>query len=76
MTQIGRPGLHFHDLRHTGNMLAASSRVSTRDLMTRMGHDSMAAALIYQHASRMADHAIAAHLDAALAAAEDRNGDG
>jgi integrase len=63
---IGRPGLHFHDLRHTGNMLAAASKVSTRDLMSRMGHDSMAAALIYQHASREADLSIAAHMDAAL----------
>ncbi len=44
-------------------MLAAGSKVSTRDLMARMGHDSMAAALIYQHASREADQSIAAHLD-------------
>jgi integrase len=42
-------GLHFHDLRHTGNHLAAQSKVSTRDLMNRIGHDSMRAALIYQH---------------------------
>ena len=63
---IGVPGLHFHDLRHTGNMLAAGSKVSTRDLMARMGHDSMAAALIYQHASREADQSIAAHLDARM----------
>ncbi len=66
VASIGRPGLHFHDLRHTGNMLAAASKASTRDLMTRMGHDSMAAALIYQHASREADRAIADHLDAAF----------
>src|SRR6266545_4402338 len=64
---IGVPGLHFHDLRHTGNMLAAGSKVSTRDLMARMGHDSMAAALIYQHASREADQSISDHLDAKLA---------
>ena len=32
-----------------------------------MGHDSMAAPLIYQHASREADQSIADHLDAALA---------
>ena len=36
VASIGMPGLHFHDLRHTGNMLAAASRVSTRDLMSRM----------------------------------------
>jgi integrase len=40
-------GFHFHDLRHTGNNLAASSGASTRELMYRMGHGSMRAALIY-----------------------------
>lgn len=56
---IGRPGLHFHDLRHTGNTLAAQTYVSTKDLMARMGQDSPRAALIYQHASRQVDHTIA-----------------
>jgi integrase len=56
-------GLHFHDLRHTGNMLAAGSKVTTRDLMARMGHDSMTAALIYQHKSAEADQSIADHMD-------------
>lgn len=60
------PGLHFHDLRHTGNVLAAASKVSTCDLMNRMGHDSMQAALIYQHASSEADRAIADHLQQQL----------
>jgi integrase len=64
--QIGVPKLHLHDLRHTGNTLAAQSGASLRDLMTRMGHDSPAAALIYQHSSRVADEAIAAALDARL----------
>lgn len=36
---IGRPGLHFHDLRHTGNTLAADSGTSLRNLMIRMGHE-------------------------------------
>lgn len=66
VASIGVPGLHFHDLRHTGNMLAAGSKVTTRDLMARMGHDSMAAALIYQHASREADQAIAKYLGGKL----------
>jgi integrase len=61
---LGVDGLHFHDLRHTGNVLAASSGVSTRDLMARMGHDSMTAALIYQHASTQADQTIAASMEA------------
>jgi integrase len=49
---VGAEGLHVHDLRHTGNHLAASSGVGLRDLMARMGHDSERAALIYQHEAR------------------------
>jgi hypothetical protein len=52
VVQAGLPaGFHFHDLRHTGNNLAAASGASTRELMHRMGHGSMRAALIYQHAT-------------------------
>jgi len=65
---LGVPGLHFHDLRHTGNMLAASTGATTRDLMTRMGHDNERAALIYQHATSKADQAIARGLDELLKA--------
>ena len=60
------PGLHFHDLRHTGNTLASATGTSLRDLMARMGHDSPRAALIYQHATDGADRAIAAGLDLTL----------
>lgn len=68
---IGVPGLHFHDLRHTGNHLAAQTGASLRDLMRRMGHDSMRAALIYQHASDTGDRRIADALDAVVEAAQD-----
>ena len=68
---IGAPELHFHDLRHTGNTLAARTGASLRDLMQRMGHDSPAAALIYQHASAEADRAIAAAVGDAIEAARD-----
>ncbi|MGZ4635260.1 tyrosine-type recombinase/integrase [Oryzihumus sp.] len=63
---VGVPGLHLHDLRHTGNMLAAATGASLKDLMTRMDHDSPAAALIYQHASAEADAAIADAINARL----------
>jgi integrase len=43
----GAGGLHVHDLRHAGNHFAAVSGASTRELMGRMGHVSMRAALIY-----------------------------
>lgn len=63
VSAMGRPGFHFHDLRHTGNTLAAGAGVSTRDLMARMGHDSLQAALIYQHATQPVDDLIARSLD-------------
>jgi len=50
------------------NTLAAQSGASTRDLMARMGHDGMNAAIIYQHATRRADRAIANALDDQLRA--------
>lgn len=53
------PGVHLHDLRHTGNHFAAASGASTRELMHRMGHASMRAALIYQHATAERDARIA-----------------
>jgi integrase len=67
VTAIGVPGLHFHDLRHTGNTLASQTGTSLRDLMARMGHDNPRAALIYQHKSAEADQAIAKGVDAAIA---------
>ncbi|MFI5871722.1 hypothetical protein ACIBAH_04640 [Streptomyces sp. NPDC051445] len=41
-------GLHFHDLRHTGNTLAASAGASTRETMARRGHGTARAALIHR----------------------------
>jgi integrase len=57
--QAGLEHLHFHDLRHTGNTIAAATGASTKELMARMGHSSALAALIYQHATRDRDVAIA-----------------
>jgi integrase len=61
---LGMPGLHFHDLRHTGNQFAANSGAGLRDLMARMGHDSERAAMIYQHEARGADKTITDAIDA------------
>jgi integrase len=66
---IGRPDLRFHDLRHTGNTLAAATGASTKELMARMGHSSPRAALIYQHATRERDEAIARALGELIAPA-------
>lgn len=43
--------VHFHDLRHTGNMLTAEAGATLRELMDRMGHSSTRAALVYLHAT-------------------------
>jgi integrase len=59
---VGRPDLRFHDLRHTGNTLAAATGASTKELMARLGHASPRAALLYQHATRDRDEAIAVAL--------------
>jgi site-specific recombinase XerC len=70
LKQAGLPrGFHFHDLRHTGNTGAAGSGANLRELMDRMGHSSMRAALIYLHANRGASKAIAAGIDRQLAEA-------
>ncbi|AVT30917.1 site-specific integrase [Plantactinospora sp. BC1] len=68
VSKLGVPGLHFHDLRHTGNTLAARTGASTRELMARMGHDSPQAAMIYQHATAEADRAIAQAVNVAMKA--------
>jgi integrase len=75
---IGAEGLHFHDLRHTGNTFAASSGAGLRDLMARMGHDSERAAMIYQHEARGADQSITRAIDTHVQAeqANDEDDDG
>ena len=61
-------------LRHTGNWFAAASGASLRDLVERMGHDSMRAALNYQHRTAAAGHAVADAMSAQIEAFE--RGDG
>jgi len=59
LTSVGLPGLHLHDLRHTGNQFSADAGANLRELMTLMGHDSSRAALIYLHTSAERQRAIA-----------------
>jgi integrase len=58
----GRPDLRFHDLRHTGAVLAAATGATLAELMARLGHSTPAAAMRYQHAAKDADARIAAAL--------------
>ena len=62
--RLGMAGVHFHDLRHAGNIWASKAGLSTKDLMARMGHDDMRVALIYQRATSEADRLIADRLSA------------
>lgn len=73
---MGLSGLHFHDLRHTGNMLAAASGAGLKDLMARMGHDNVRAAMIYQHAVRGADKLITDAIDQQLKKRDEGDDDG
>jgi integrase len=76
VASMGMPGLHFHDLRHTGNQFAANSGAGLRDLMARMGHDSERAAMIYQHLARGADQAITSAIDTHVEGEKRRDEDG
>ncbi len=55
-------GFRFHDLRHTGQTLAASAGATLKDLMKRLGHSSPAAAQRYLHAVDGRDAEIASAL--------------
>lgn len=54
-----RPDLAFHDLRHTGAVLAAATGATLAELMARLGHSTVSAAMRYQHAAADRDKAIA-----------------
>lgn len=58
----GRPDLRFHDLRHSGAVLAAATGATLAELMARLGHSTPAAAMRYQHAAAGRDREIAALL--------------
>lgn len=60
----GRDDLRWHDLRHTGAVLAASTGATLAELMSRLGHSSVRAALRYQHAAKGRDYEIARALSA------------
>lgn len=57
-----RPDLRFHDLRHTGAVLAAQAGSTLAELMGRLGHSTVSAALKYQHVAAGRDQQIAAAL--------------
>lgn len=59
-----RDDLRWHDLRHTGAVLAAQTGATLAELMGRLGHSTPGAAMRYQHAARDRDTEIAKALSA------------
>lgn len=62
--RAGRDDLRFHDLRHTGAVLASSTGATLAELMGRLGHSTPGAAMRYQHAALGRDLEIAKALSA------------
>ena len=58
----GRPDLRFHDLRHTGAVMAAQTGATLAELMSRLGHSTPGMAIRYQHAAEDRDAEIARRL--------------
>ena len=56
--RLSCPGF-VHDLRHTGQTLAAATGATLADLKRRLGHSSAAAALRYLHAVEGRDREVA-----------------
>lgn len=62
-----RDDLRWHDLRHSGAVLAAATGATLAELMARLGHSTPAAAMRYQHAAQGRDRKIAALLSKMVA---------
>lgn len=54
-----RDDLRWHDLRHSGAVLAAATGATLAELMGRLGHSTPGAAMRYQHAAQGRDRQIA-----------------
>ncbi|WP_045822584.1 tyrosine-type recombinase/integrase [Williamsia herbipolensis] len=67
-TAIGKPELHFHDLRHFGGVMAALTGATTREVMDRLGHTTSTAAMRYQHVAAGRADALADRLSLLAAA--------
>lgn len=63
---IGKPALHWHDLRRTAATLGAQSGATVREMQHRLGHTTPTMALRYQAATAERDRAIAERLQAQI----------
>ncbi len=62
--EIGRPSLHWHDLRRTAATLGAQNGATVKEMQARLGHSTPAMALHYQGASAERDRALADRIQA------------
>lgn len=62
----GRRDLRFHDLRHSGAVLLAQDGATLKELMSRLGHSTPQAAMIYQHVASGRDAELAQKLGARI----------
>jgi integrase len=66
----GRDDLRFHDLRHTGAVMAAQSGATIAELMGRLGHTTPAMAIRYQHVAQGRDDEIARRMSEMIKVAQ------
>lgn len=67
---VGKPTLHWHDLRRTAATLGAQSGATVREMQHQLGHTTPAMALHYQSATAQRDRAIADRLQAQVESLE------
>jgi integrase len=67
---IGKPGLHWHDLRRTAATLGAQAGATVREMQSRLGHSTPNMALYYQGATAERDRRIADRLQEQWEAAQ------
>ena len=65
--QAGRPGFHFHNLRHTGLSAYAVQGATLAELLHRGGHTDVTVALRYQHATAERDRSLTERLSREIA---------
>lgn len=65
--EAGRPGFHFHNLRHTGLSAYAVQGATLAELLHRGGHTDVTVALRYQHATAARERALTERLSKEIA---------
>jgi integrase len=70
--RVGVPQVRFHDLRHTAGTLVAQQGATLREVMSRLGHSTTAAAIRYQRAAETRDQELADRLDQLVVDIADR----